>query len=234
MLQPDTIITVTETSLLRLLQISGTTFPVGGFSHSYGLETYIDQGRVTNAQDLEIFIHSMLNASLGRVDTPAAALAWQTSPSQIEELDILVSALKPAKELRDSAERMGRAFLRIFSEMYPDSPQKKYLDGLKDSEMPANYPVMFGWACGYLHFDRQLTALSYLFSSVNALVQAGIKLIPLGQSEGQKLIQRLYPQLILCTHRAVSASPKELYCFSPAFDISAMIHEDLYARLYMS
>lgn len=229
----QTIIT-TDTALVALLHISSSAFPVGGFSHSYGFETYMSDGRVKNAKEFSELLNTALSSSMGGVDAPAVCIAHSADIKELSELDALVTALKTTRELRESSTRMGRSFLRIFSQMYPNSMLDEYYARVKRGESDGNYAAVFGAATGLIGADKNSAVCAYLFNSVYSLIQTGIKSVPLGQGESQRVMMSVYEEISRVAERAASMSMDDMGGFSPMLDIASMRHEDLYTRLYMS
>lgn len=224
----------TDTSFAALMHICSPSFPVGGFSHSYGFETYMSDGRVKNAEDFTVLLNTALSSSMGFVDAPAVCLAYSSDKDALASLDSLVTALKPTKELRESSVRMGRSFLRIFSEMHPENPLREYYARVKRGECDGNYSAMFGAAASYIGAEKKSAVCAYLFCSVYSLIQTGIKSVPLGQGESQKIMVSVYGKICALAENAMTVSMEDMGGFSPMLDIASMRHEDLYTRLYMS
>ena len=231
---PKSIITTTEEALLALFHLSSATFPIGTFSHSFGLETYVAQDRINDIQSFQRFLQAILETSLGYLEAPAASLAHGMSPEELADLDRLITALKPTREFRSASEKTGRAFLRLFNMIYPDTLLGEYAKWVRDKVVPGNYCVIFGCGSGILGVDKKAATLSFLFSSVNSLVQAGVKLIPLGQGDSQKLLRVMHEDILQNVNRALALRKENLSGFAPALDIASMQHENLYTRLYMS
>lgn len=225
-------------SIMHLMQFAGGSFPIGGFSHSFGLESYTEKNSVRNIAKFREFLQTSLNTSLGCVEAPAVCLAYRYMQSgdsdSLIRLDNLITALKPTMELRQASRKMGRGFLKIFCELYPENIVNDYLYYLKNTNVGGNYSVVFGLAVSALNIDIDSAVTAYLYSSISAAVQAGIKLVPLCRIESQKLLIGFYGNIKLCAEAAQTISEEELSGFSPSLDIASMQHEKLYTRLYMS
>ncbi|MDR3271727.1 MAG: urease accessory protein UreF [Peptococcaceae bacterium] len=222
-----------DAAWIALLHVSGSSFPTGGFAHSFGLETYVSDARVSSGHDLLNYVQTMLCCSLGTLDAPCVALAYKYSGEELSRLDQLLTAYRPAVELRRANQRMGRAFLRAFREMYPGTELDAYQGTLAETS-GGNYAVIFGKACAIMGIAREFAVSGFLFNSLNNLIQAGIKLIPLGPSEGHAILFSLYEAVAATAQRALRMNEEELGSFVPALDIASMKHERLYTRLYMS
>jgi len=223
--------------IIKVLQLSGNSFPIGGFSHSYGLETYVTEEAITSVTELFVFIKSMLFSVISDCDGPAVCLAHNLASSNdldgLLELDEFFTALKLSRENREAQSKMGRAFLRMALKMYPDNDFlfDYHEHSRKENE---NYPVAFGAVSAQVGIEKELATTAYIFSAVNSIVQAGIKLIPLGPSESQRLIVELYQHIIVAVKASCGKTFDEIGSFSPGLDLASMRHEKLYTRLYMS
>ncbi|MCI8647625.1 MAG: urease accessory protein UreF [Firmicutes bacterium] len=224
-----------KNQLFYLMQLAGGTFPSGGFSQSWGLETYVSEGRITDEDSFKGFLSSYLDSTIGRCEGPivyeALRLAAEWEKDRIAELEELSCALKVTKESRESALRMGKAFLRITADILPDEEIKALR---KCSASGMSYPVVYGLICGRLGLEPEAVLQAYVFSTVNALVQSGVKLIPLGNTQAQKILLQLQPEMEACAAECQSWGIGELSNFSPGLDIAGILHETLPVRLYMS
>lgn len=222
--------------LFYLMQLAGGTFPSGGFSQSWGLETYVSDGRVKSAEAFMTFAKVYMERTVGSCEGPilhkAYKLADHWSVDEICELESLSCAVKLTKESRESSLRMGKAFLRILSGVLED-PQ---IDELAKTFMAKgiSYPVVYGLVCGKLRIGAHASMEAFVFSTVNALVQSAVKLIPLGNTEAQKVLLDLQPAMGQAVDQSLSTDIEDISNFNPGFDIASMAHEVLPVRLYMS
>lgn len=219
--------------LLPLLHLTSSSFPTGGFSHSMGLESMLENGWLKNEADFEILCRDTLLRNLGKTDAPSVRLACTADLDSLLRLDKQVTALKPTKELREAGLKMGRAFIRVFSKMYPEPPLNVYWEKITAGG-GGNYPVVFGAACGRLKIAPYNAALAYLFAALSNFMQTAIKLLPLSQITAQQLIVRLYPALEEQAELSAAVTASEMGGFAPQLDIASMNHEQLYSRSYMS
>src|SRR5256712_12144869 len=141
-----------DPALLTLLQFADGLFPAGGFAHSFGLETYVQDGRVRDRQGLEAFIAAHLEGSAGPADAAAAAIAVRLSACADTEgwiaLDARLDAMKSIPEFRTASRQMGRQALRIASSL-GDDPFLARLARSVDEELAASHhATVFGAAVG--------------------------------------------------------------------------------------
>lgn len=222
--------------LFYLMQLAGGTFPSGGFSQSWGLETYVAEGKVTDEKSFQEFLSSYLDSTVSKCEgvivCQAFRLAEKWDPDEISDLEELSCALKVTKESRESALRMGKAFLRIMADILPDEDVKQLWNVCGPGGM--SYPVIYGLICGRLGLELEAVLEAFVFSTVNALVQSGVKLIPLGNTQAQKLLFDMQPEMERCAAECQNRLLEEVSNFCPGFDITGILHETLPVRLYMS
>ena len=203
-----------DKQLFYLMQIAGGTFPSGGFSQSWGLETYVANGKVSDEA------------------SQAYRLATDGDNRKIEELEDLSRAVKVTKEGRESSLRMGKAFMRIMADITDDEK----LTEIKDMCGPEGitYPVIYGLVCGRLGLDIGESMKAFVFSTVNALVQSAVKLVPLGNKQAQRILLELHPLMEATVEAGMETPLEDISNFCPGLDIAGRLHEYLTTRLYMS
>lgn len=225
-----------KNQLFYLMQLAGGTFPSGGFSQSWGLETYVSSGKVSDTDSLIQFIESYLFSTAARSESPIVCSAHRLGADLqielIEELECFSTAIKLTKESRESSIRMGKAFIRIASAIMEDTKLTQTLGQFTLKGL--SYPVAYGLICGHLELDIEDTLSTFVFNAVNGLVQAAVKLIPLGNTEGQKVLVDLQESMALSVKIAQEIEMEDISNFCPGLDIASMQHEVLPVRLYMS
>lgn len=225
-----------KNQLFYLMQMAGGTFPSGGFSQSWGLETYVSQGLVTDDRTFIEFTTTYLESTITRCEGPLMREAYELAKADdmdaIKELEELSVAVKATKESRESSLRMGKAFRRIMAEVVDDDflTRLKKLSGMEG----ITYPVVYGAVCGRLGLDVEEAMKAFVFSTVNALVQSAVKLIPLGNTQAQQVLTELYPVMETTADESLKVPLDEISNFCPGLDIASINHEFLTTRLYMS
>jgi len=219
--------------LLRLLQLASPALPVGAYSYSEGLETLVTLGQLPDAASLQHWIEQEL--AVGAMRLEAAAMARVYEAAIAPDLPALrywnqwLSALREAEELRLQSWQMGRSLYRLLLELNPDLGP--LLEACGES---SNFAVVYAIAAAHWQIDPRSTLLSYLHSWASNLVNAGVKLIPLGQTAGQRLLLDLGPAIAQATDEAIALPPEEFGACSWGAAIACMAHETLYTRLFRS
>jgi urease accessory protein len=202
---------------LTLAQWFSPAYPVGAFAYSHGLETAIEAGTVHNADTLRDWITPVLTHGSGRNDALFLAAAYRGDPAST---DALSRAFAASAERLIETTQQGAAFATTTRTIW----------GL---DLPDyTYPVAVGRAAHLLDLPLELTAQYFLQAFASTLTSVGIRLIPLGQTQGHALIHALSP---LCARIAADTAHGDLDQLSAtAFsaDIHAMQHETLYSRTF--
>jgi urease accessory protein len=222
-----------STALLTLLQLTSPALPVGAYSYSEGLETLIDQGLIKSAADLQTWLTESLTT--GSIGIEAAILirahrAWsQGDQQQVIYWNHWLSATRETAELQQQNWQMGRSLLKLLQDLYPQSDCSGW-----DMTENWNMAIVFALAAGLAEIDEYTAILGYLHSWASNLVSAGIKLIPLGQTAGQKLVLQLAEQIKVSADRSLIVPDDQLFSCSWGLAIASMTHETQYSRLFRS
>lgn len=211
----------TQDDLLTLTQWFSPAFPIGAYSYSHGLEWAIDAGEVAGAETLATWVADALSDGSGRNDALCLAAAHgATSALELAEIDALCRAFASSRERLMETTQQGAAFCKAVAAIW----------GGEIGELC--YPVAVGAAARAQGLPLELTLALYLQAFASTLISVGIRLIPLGQTEGHRLIRALAP---LCRDLAGQTRDGDLSDLgSTAFlaDIAAMKHETQYSRIF--
>lgn len=224
--------------LLALLQFGDSNFPTGAFSHSFGLETYIQEEKITDKASFGEAIKIYIEKQLVYTDGLACRLAFEAlEQGQMEsfyELDEVLFASTLAKETRIGNQRMGERMAKLCYELYPDETLAAYLDQIKAKKSRGHTALVFAAVAHHLKVNLQTTIITYLFSTVNSLVQNAVRGIPLGQTDGQKLLIEMQPVFTRAAASIQQLSLEDLGAVSPGLEVAQMQHERLHVRIFMS
>jgi urease accessory protein len=220
-------------ALLHLLQLSSPALPVGAYSYSEGLETLVQAGKICDLPTLQDWLLQELR--FGAVRLEAATIARLHSAAAAGNFDALhkwnqwISALRETAELREQSWQMGRSLVRLLLELQPQGQPCLAACG-----EPCNYAAAFAIAAAGWRIDCKTSILGYLHSWAANLINAGVRLIPLGQTAGQRLLLDLYPELQAAAEDVVALEDDDLDACSWGVSIASMTHETLYSRLFRS
>lgn len=221
-------------ALLRLLQISDTAFPIGGFAHSMALEAFHDAGELRDAGDLECLVRLHLS-TLATSDCVALRASYDAPLEQVFRADRLLSATKLSRELRAASSSIGRRFLASVAALgVEDATLAAFAAAARSGETPGNLAVGFGVAAPALGFGVEEALHAYLYSGVASLVAAGQKLIPLGGGAAQRVLFERAGEIEAAVERSAGLEVEEMRAFAPAVDVRSTLHERQRTRLYIS
>jgi urease accessory protein len=224
-----------EGALYRLVTWLSPSYPLGAFSYSHGLEYAVEAGLVRNRDALRGFVATAVSAGAGRSDGALLAAAWRATKAgdraALDEVAELASAWRGTAETALESRAQGAAFLATTRNAWPHP----LLDALALRHRgEVALPVAVGVAAAAHEVLLAETLTAYLHGFAGTLVSAGVRLIPLGQSDGQRVIATLEP-VIADAARAVLATPlEEIGTAAPVIDRCSMRHETQYTRLFRS
>ncbi|WP_204115434.1 urease accessory protein UreF [Shimia biformata] len=207
---------------LILAQWLSPAYPVGAFSYSHGLEQVVADGAARDAGSFSQWLSDILEHGGGHSDAILLACAYRAEADQVEEIDATARALAPSSERQLETTQQGAAFAATTEAVF--GPELGHL----------TYPVALGRAARLQGLPLEKTIAFYLHAFASNLSSAAIRLVPLGQTEGQKVLHALLP---LCQSIAGSAQHMTLDDIGSsvfAADIASMRHESLYSRLFRS
>ncbi|MFV0527301.1 MAG: urease accessory protein UreF [Lachnospiraceae bacterium] len=223
---------------LQLQQIFAATFPIGSFSHSGGLETFVQEREVYDALTLGDYMYGYLQNVLRHFEGPAFCQAYEwglvRDTSEVLRLDEQITAMKLSRESRQASLKTGKAFLRLVGQMPVSESYSRYCEQVQQETCYGNYCIAAGFLCANWGLDKRQSVASFLFASLNNMVQTGVKCIPLGQTQGQQVLHAMLEEITKTVEQLCEAAMPQITNFAPMSDIASMQHERLYSRLYMS
>jgi urease accessory protein len=223
---------------LSLLQFADGLFPAGAYAHSFGLESCVQSGEVRDAAGVEAFLRAYLQGSAGPTDAAAAVCAHRAAANETLEpclaLDQALDAMKTATELREASRQMGRQTLRVATHLNLHRLVAEFGQAVADERTPGHHAVVFGMIGGVSGWDPVETASAYLYSASSALVGAALRLLPVGQLAGQRILWNAKPLIARLAAAAQDKDADDLWSFVPALEIASMRHARLEARLFRS
>ena len=215
-------------TLIRLMSWLSPSFPTGAFSYSHGLEFAVHGGLVTGRPDLNRWIAALLTHGTAWNDCVLFAESWRLAQSNDDLCDLseLAEAMTGSSERHLETTAQGAAFLAAARE-WPHPGMDRLPDGCA-------LPVAVGALTGLHKIPLQSAIAAYLHGFSNNLVQAGLRLLPLGQQAGVKTLHDLEDCIIRTADRAAASSLDDLGNAAILSEIVAIRHETQNSRIFRS
>ncbi|NOZ67905.1 MAG: hypothetical protein GXP46_01335 [Deferribacteres bacterium] len=149
-------------------------------------------------------------------------------------IDRLIHCMKLARETREGSLQTGRQLLKVMGVLHKSRMLEGFAEAVERGGALGHHPVVFALACSSLGAASDEALAAYLYSAVSGIVSAGVRLIPIGHTEGQKVIEDIKPLLSDIAGEVSSLGEDDISAFAPGIEIRAMRHEHLYTRLFRS
>jgi urease accessory protein len=209
-----------STDVLTLSQLLSPSFPVGAFAYSHGLETAISEGWILSVPTLQSWLLDLLEYGGARSDAVLLNAAFGATEDEVAMINTHAQAFAASSERLKEIDLQGAAFCETVETVW----------GIELGRLC--YPVAVGRAAVALSLDRELTTAIYLQSFISNLTAAAMRLVPLGQVDGQKIQIALKPYYTEMAKQLRSATLDDLHNSAWLSDIAAMRHETQYSRVF--
>jgi len=223
---------MSNTSLIRLFQLSSSVLPVGGFTYSQGLEYAVECDWIKTEADLCDWLADLITSNLQPLDLPILMRLYQAC-EQADELLLTkwvqqLIAYRETSELRLEESNRGRAMTRLLIDLE--------LEYAEDWQQSLNKTQLAGMALAGQQWQIPLAQLmqGYAWSWLENMVISGVKLVPLGQAAGQRILRDLADNLSVACDVASQLNDDDLGSSTPALAYASAMHETQYTRLYRS
>ena len=218
--------------LLRLMHLVSPSLPVGAYAYSQGIEWAVETGWIRTAEELESWLLDQLEQSMVNLDLPL--LIRMQGAARVRDLDAMIRwidwllAARETSELRAEETNRGRALADLLIAWE--------IAGARDWKpiLARSQTAGFAFAAAAWAIPAQDAALGYAWAWLENLVLAGVKIIPLGQTQGQLVLQRLVAEVPAAVEKALGLADEQLGASSPALAIASSAHETQYSRLFRS
>lgn len=225
-------------AFFRLQQLISPSLPIGAFTYSQGMEWAVECGWIKDADDLYSWLDSLLESSVGSLELPVLARLYNACQQQdieaFAQWSHTLLAWRETSELRAEERQRGQALTMVLDKLpdaadWPELQQQAWREALAQTQLAG-----FALACARWHVDKEQALNGYLWSWLENMVIVGVKLIPLGQSDGQRVLFRFSDQLATITNKALALGDDDIGPSSPAMAIASSLHETQYCRLFRS
>lgn len=212
---------MTTSELLRLLAWLSPSFPTGAYAYSHGLEWAVECGDIADESTLSDWLNDLLAHGSGRNDAILLRHAHRGGdPAQLSELAVATAA---SRERRAEMLDLGSAFVAAAAAWHPpDLPER------------VAYPIAVGALAARHGIDEDLTTAAYLQAFATNLISAAVRLVPLGQSAGLRVLAGLEQVILHTASETRAATLDDIGGCAFRADLAAMHHETQYTRLFRS
>lgn len=225
-------------ALYRLMAWLSPGFPVGGYSYSHGLEYAVETGMIADGPTLEVWIAEILCRGAGLIDAGLLTAAWDAASNGGTEALLRVAeraqAWRSTAETALESEAQGAAFLAAVAAGWPDPGRDAAVAALREAGIAPAYAVAVGLAGAFAEVPAEALARAYLQAFAASLVSAGVRLIPLGQSEGVRILAALELSVERAAALARATDLEDLGTSAWMTEWASMRHERQYTRLFRS
>ena len=228
-----------DKNLFLLFQINDSLFPIGAYSHSYGLETYIQKKLVNNVDTAFEYLKCNLKSNFLYSELLAINLAYEYSSNgnlnKLLRLDNILNASKSPKEIRLASQKLGSRLIKTLMSSDIAYENNNFIDYVNKSK--DNFPthtVAYGVFCQSVGIEKERAIDGFLYSYTSSTITNCVKSIPLSQTQGQQLLYKSYDIFEEVIDKLDKLTIDDLCISTPGFDVRCMQHETLYSRLYMS
>ncbi|MEK5036442.1 urease accessory protein UreF [Sporosarcina sp. FSL K6-3457] len=230
--------TPTDLALLRLMQIHDSAFPIGSFTQTYGMETYIQEDIIRTKENLIAYCTSFLFHNLVRGDAiliqEAYAAAQEQDIERLLYLEQLCGAMKLAKESREASVKLGRQFIKTVSPLGADGFLAEWKARIDSQEIKGHYAILYGIYSATTGVSVRHAVMTYLFASLNGLVQNAVRAVPFGQTTGVEATYELIEQVTEAADLVSTLTEKDISNNALGIELASMKHEYLFSRLFIS
>ena len=224
-------------SLLQGFRLIDSFFPSGGFAFSSGLEAAVQGRHVQTADDLNHYVCDYLRCGIGKCEAVAVAQAHYASAKKdllaIETTDTTLESMKLCKDTRLASRQMGQSVLNNSVQL--DARQgtlNSYKVDVDSGTTPGHLAVVLGVMFEHMGWNQEEAIAGFLYQTGVSLVSASYKLLPIGQREGQRLLEQWTPVMEELSQTINAHTP--MMTWAPLQEICAMRHSQLTTRMFRS
>lgn len=223
---------------LKLFQFCDSQFPTGAFSHSFGLETYIQRGDIHDGASFRTWLEVFLKEQLTYTDGLAMRLVYEAIESDdtkaIERLDQLLFVQNLPRETRNGTKQMGKRMIQLARTLYEDPWLDWYGEKAAAYQLHTHPAVVFTLLGHHLGIDIEKIIDYYYYQNVSSLTQNAVRAIPLGQTEGQKIVADMIPFITTTREGVMQLDEADFGLTAPGIEMNQLEHENVDVRIFIS
>ena len=223
---------------LRLFQFCDSQFPTGAFSHSFGLETYIQRQTVHDAESFTQWLTLFLNEQLTYSDGLAMRIIYDAlennNQTKILDIDKKIFVQSVPKETRVGTKQMGTRMVKLAMELY-DAPWIQWYHEQMNLKKAKLHPAICFTILGH-HLGMNIDTIIdyYLYQNVSSLTQNAVRAIPLGQTAGQKVVTNMIPYIEKTRQHILELAESDFGMTASGLELNQMEHENVNVRIFIS
>jgi urease accessory protein len=223
-------------TLVSLLHLCDSLFPIGAFGYSDGLEAATSEVLVQTPVDLRTWLDVCLDETIGRADGPAVLQSWTAFSSRdwstLATLDEEIIALRPSAAARHAIRATGLRLVTTWQALYPDRGLEDVLDLARRGTLGPALPVAFGCASASAGVEARDAAAAFAYTRLASTISAAMRLMAIGQTDAHAQLARVLRRVPAVVEAMTRRSSIE--SFAPAMDIALMAQPHLHSRLFRS
>jgi urease accessory protein len=223
---------------MRLQSWLSPAFPTGAYSYSHGLEWAVEAGHVDNRQTLVEWLGADLRYGSGRNEAIFFSEAWRCAiaddSARLFKVAELAAAFRGTAEFALEASQQATACLATLRRVWPAGALDRLSEILRENNIQPALALVLGVGCAKQGIPASLALPVFLQSCTANLVTAGVRLIPLGQTDGQLAISELEEAVLATSAEAATATIADLGSAAFMVELASMAHETQYTRLFRS
>ncbi|WP_209124850.1 urease accessory protein UreF [Alkalihalobacillus sp. BA299] len=231
-------ITTINPNFLHFLQIHDSAFPIGAYTHSFGMETYIQSGKIKDKGTLIEYCKTYLFTNLicgdGIFVKEAYSLAFQEKIDELIQLEQLAHAMKIASESKTASMKMGKQFIETVSRLSNADSISAWKKKIKEKTAYGHYAVVYGIYAAHRQFHIDDVLSAFLYTAMSSLIHNAVRAIPLGQTTGVQAIYTLLEPITKAVSLLQEKTIEDLSNSSVGIELASMEHERLHTRLFIS
>ncbi|MEO1770639.1 urease accessory protein UreF [Candidatus Enterococcus ferrettii] len=223
---------------MDVLQVCDSTFPIGTFNHSFGMENYIRTDRVTNTDEFELWLDTYLKTQFKYGEGLLIALCFDAlEKNEIEKIwtyDSIITCSSQASETRNGTKMIAKQMIDLVQTLHCIPLLTEYKKLIREDQVYGNPAIVFSIFAHFKGLEVQEAILLYGYSINSTMIQNAVRAVPLGQKSGQLILKRTFALLESIVQEIETLDSSYLGANVPGIELSQIQHEVQIFRLFMS
>ena len=229
---------MSDAPTLEAFRLADSFLPVGTNSLSYGIEQFVQDGRVESVDDLRALVATYLRNQFGTADLVALraahAAATEGDVDRVCDADRRLAAVTLAAEFRESAEQSGSRLLSLQRDLEAEPLVERYAERVEDGDAPGHHAAVVGAVTGSAGIDERTACLVCCHGFVTGVLGAAQRIMSLGHTDTQRALDDLQPPIRGAVDDSASRTLDGMTSFTPLVDVLSAEHERADRRLFLS